>query len=135
MIEIREYTQYCESEVLPLYEAVGWTSYTERPDMLQAAFRGSLAVLGAFEDNRLVGLLRAVGDGASILYVQDILVHPGFQRRGIGSALLHTILQRYPTVHQTVLMTDNTPKTAAFYKACGFASAAELGCCSFMKLG
>ena len=28
-MEIREYTQYREAEILPLYAAVGWTAYTQ----------------------------------------------------------------------------------------------------------
>ena len=34
--------------------------------------------------------------------------------------------------HQMVLMTDNTPKTVAFYKSLGFVKADELGCCAFV---
>ncbi len=46
--------------------------------MLKAAFNGSLLVLGAWADGNWVGIIRAVGDGASILYVQDILVYPEY---------------------------------------------------------
>ncbi|MFR3468483.1 MAG: hypothetical protein ACLTTF_02940 [Oscillospiraceae bacterium] len=46
--------------------------------MLKAAFNGSLLVLGAWADGNLVGIIRAVGDGASILYVQDILLYPEY---------------------------------------------------------
>lgn len=133
-MEIREYTKYNEAEILPLYQAVGWTNYTEKPEMLKKAFAGAMIVLAAWEDNKLVGILRAVGDGASILYVQDILVYPEYQRRGIGKKLLYTTLQRYNTVYQTVLMTDNTPKTIAFYQNCGFTTAEDLGCCGFIKI-
>ena len=37
---IRPYEHYCTEEILPLYEAVGWTNYTQRPDMLRDAFAG-----------------------------------------------------------------------------------------------
>lgn len=78
---IRPYEHYCTEEILPLYEAVGWTNYTQRPDMLRDAFAGSRDVLAAYDSTQLVGILRAVGDGASILYVQDILVQPCWQLR------------------------------------------------------
>ncbi len=133
-MNVREYTAYNETEILALYSAVGWTSYTDKPEMLRAAFNGSLTVLGAWEGDKLVGILRAVGDGASILYVQDILVHPDYQRHGIGSKLLYTILERYATVYQTVLMTDNTPRTIAFYQSCGFTQMADIGCSGFIKI-
>ena len=88
--------------------------------MLKAAFNGSLLVLGAWADGNWVGIIRAVGDGASILYVQDILVYPEYQRMGIGAKLFQTILERYGEVCQTVLMTDNTPKPSPFIKAAIF---------------
>lgn len=62
---IRPYEHYCTEEILPLYEAVGWTNYTQRPDMLRDAFAGSRDVLAAYDGTQLVGILRAVGDGAS----------------------------------------------------------------------
>ena len=78
---IREYRGYREEEILPLYEQVGWTSYTARPAMLENAFRHSLKVLAAYEGKMLVGLIRVVGDGYSIVYIQDILVLPACQRK------------------------------------------------------
>ena len=60
---IREYRGYREEEILPLYEQVGWTSYTARLAMLENAFRHSLKVLAAYEGEMLVGLVRVVGDG------------------------------------------------------------------------
>ena len=36
-MEIREYTEYREEEILRLYSAVGWTAYTEDMDTLRIA--------------------------------------------------------------------------------------------------
>ena len=58
---------------------------------------------------KLVGVCRVLGDDASILYVQDILVDPDHQRRGIGRALLENVLDRYSHCRQKVLMTDTAP--------------------------
>ena len=80
------------------------------------------------------GILRAVGDGETVVFVQDILVYPAQQRRGIGSALLRELLKRFASVRQIELMTDNTPKTLAFYHSMGFQELSELGCCGFMRI-
>ena len=61
MFTITEYQTYRAEEVLPLYAAVGWTNYTENPDMLRRAFENSLLVLAAREGERLLGILRCVG--------------------------------------------------------------------------
>lgn len=133
-MEIRAYATYNEQEILNLYGSVGWTSYTDSPAMLRAAFGGSLLVLGAFEGKRLIGLIRAVGDGASIVYVQVILVHPEYRRRGVGTALLQTVMERYQTVYQMCLMTDASEETIAFYRSCGFTKAEDMDCCGFMRV-
>lgn len=132
-MEIREYSQYNESEILNLYASVGWTAYTSDPAALKLGFQNSLLTLAAYENNSLVGILRCVGDGATVVLIQDILVAPQFQRKGIGSALLNAVLSRYTSVRQIQLCTDNTEKTKAFYRSCGFREYGEIGCCGFMK--
>ena len=89
---IEEYTTYQESEVLALYGSVGWTAYTEQPEALRRGFAGSLLTLASRENGTLVGLLRAVGDGCTVVLVQDLLVRPDHQRRGIGTALMQAAL-------------------------------------------
>ena len=132
-MEIRDYEHYRESEILPLYTSVGWTAYTNQPEVLQKGFENSLLTLAAYEGEQLLGIVRTVGDGHTIVFVQDLLVFPEHQRKGIGSALLQAILDKYSHVRQIVLATDNTPKTIAFYKSMSFRELSEIGCCGFMK--
>ena len=133
-MDIREYKSYNESEILRLYASVGWTSYTDNPDVLRKGFEKSMLTLSAYDGEELLGLIRAVGDGCTIVFVQDILVFPEHQRKGVGTALLQAVLDRYSHVRQIELATDNTPKTTAFYKSMGFREMSEIGCCGFMKL-
>ena len=131
-MEIRTYTKFQLDEILPLYTQVGWTAYTEDMPALERGFQHSLLVLAAYENDALLGLIRVVGDGATVILIQDILVDPEKQRQGIGSALLKAVLDRYPNVRQIQLTTDDTPKTVAFYQSLGFSELSALGCCSFM---
>ena len=131
---ISEYKTYSAEEILPLYEAVGWTNYTRDPAMLQRAYANSLLTLAAFDGDRLVGIVRAVGDGASVVFVQDLLVLPQYQRKGIGTALLREVLARFSGVYQLHLLTDNTPQTTAFYRSLGLVKAEDIGCCAFTRI-
>ena len=133
-IEIKPYCTYHETEIFPLYAAVGWTNYTDRPEMLAAAYKNSLCVLGAYDGDKLVGVVRAVGDGASVVFVQDLLVLPAYQRQGIGTLLLKTLLAQYEGVYQIELLTEDTPKTTAFYESLGLTRADRLGCCVFLRM-
>ena len=133
-MEIRAYTEYNKAEILELYASVGWTAYTDDPAALKNGFANSLLTLAAYEGAELAGLIRVVGDGHTVIFVQDILVRPPFQRRGIGSALLRAVLDRYANVRQIELVTDDAPETAAFYRSMGFRELTELGCRGFMKI-
>ena len=136
MIHYVENPDVTVEDVLPLYETVGWTNYTTKPEMLKAAFENSLHVLAAFtEEGILVGVLRAVGDGASILFIQDILVTPEYQHQGIGTKLLQQTLEKYKNVYQIQLTTDNSMKTISFYESNGFTSLTSLNCVSFIYTG
>ncbi|MCE5235674.1 MAG: GNAT family N-acetyltransferase [Eubacteriales bacterium] len=121
-------------EVLALYESVGWANYTKNPAMLEKALSHSLAALCARTEGRLIGLIRAVGDGHSVLYVQDVLVLPQFQRGGVGKALFLALDCLYPAVYQKVLLTDDLPENAGFYESCGFTHASRLGCAAYVKI-
>ena len=130
--QIREYVRYEQDEVLALYESVGWTGYTCWFEIMEHAFAQSLIIYGAYVQDKLVGLIRAVGDGLTIVYIQDLLVHPSYQRMGIGKALMGKLLDEYKDVYQKVLTTDDTDKTLAFYHHMGMKVDHEIGCRVFM---
>ena len=132
-MEIREYKNYVESEILKLYSSVGWTAYTDDPVSLEAGFENSLLALACYDGDRLVGIIRTVGDGNTIVYIQDVLVDPSYQRKGIGSTLIRAVLDRFRNVRQIVLSTDAQPSTIAFYESLGFRKMEDMGCCSFMR--
>ncbi len=133
-IEIKIYEKFDFDKIYELYKLAGWTNYTENPKMLKGSYENALKVIGAFKGENLVGIIKAVGDNYSILYIQDIIVHPVYQRQGIGTALLKEMLKIYSHVYQKILTTDNTEKTLSFYKSCGFSSFQELDCMGFMYL-
>jgi len=113
------------AEIVALYDAVGWSAYTRSPETLRAAIVGSSFVVAARRAGALVGLARAISDGATICYVQDVLVAPDHQRSGIGRALVTAVLDRYSRVRQKVLLTDDEPRQRAFYESLGYAEIRE----------
>ena len=132
-MEIKNYSAYNEKEILKVYSSVGWTAYTDDPQALKQGFQNSLLVLAAYEREELLGIIRAVGDGVTIVFIQDLLVFPEKQRKGVGTALVKAVLKRYQTVRQIELTTDQSPETAAFYESLGFSEFANIGCRGFMK--
>ncbi|WP_312949544.1 GNAT family N-acetyltransferase [Streptococcus parasuis] len=134
MITYKQNPQLDFQAVLDLYASVGWTGYSSHPEMLEKALEHSLLVLAAVDGDRLVGLLRAVGDGYSIIFIQDILVLPAYQRQGIGRNLLEQAISHFPGIYQLHLFTDNAEKTRSFYEALGFTAVDSLGCVAYTYL-
>ncbi|WP_221388485.1 GNAT family N-acetyltransferase [Clostridium perfringens] len=120
-------------DILYLYNDVGWSSYTKDIDSLIKSIKNSLKVISVWDKDLLVGLIRVVGDGHSIIYIQDILILQKYQNRGIGKRVIEIILDKYKNVRQKVLLTDKEEKNILFYKKVGFSIAEEFGCVSFVK--
>lgn len=114
-------TELATSDVVDLYSSVGWTAYTDHPKELMDGLRGSLRVVLARDGHRLVGLARVVGDGATICYLQDVLVHPDVRRQGLGRRLVEEVFAPFSGVRQHVLITDEEAGQKAFYESLGFA--------------
>lgn len=131
---IKEYKDYSEEIVASLYADAGWKAYLDDLDSLKSGYENSLLTLAAYEGTDLLGIIRVVGDGATIIFIQDIIVYKRYQRMGVGAALLKAVLDRYSTVRQIELVTDNTEKTKAFYRSAGFKELSEIGCCGFMRV-
>ena len=118
--EYRDFRGEFMDQVLEIYSENGWTEYLRDRDRVLRAFRNSLLILGAFREGKLVGFVRCVGDGETVVYVQDLIVRPAFRRQGIGSELMRRVSDRYPDVRQFLLITDeNDAVSNAFYRAIG----------------
>lgn len=120
-------------DLLNLYNDVQWLAYTDDSARLKNAMDNSLRVWTCWDDDKLVGLARIVGDGYTIIYIQDILVLESYQGQGIGSKFLKLILEMYESVRQIVLMTDETEKTIKFYQKNGLVNASDYKIVTFIK--
>jgi GNAT superfamily N-acetyltransferase len=132
-ITFEETTQLEVQEVKALYDDVKWTSYTSDMPRLMEAMKSSLKVIAAWDNEKLVGLVRVVGDGKTIIYIQDILVLRTYHKKGIGSQLLKLVLSNYKDVRQKVLLTNDAADVRAFYEKHGFSSCDKGDLVSFAK--
>ena len=128
MIKITKETSVSIDDVLHLYQAVGWTNYTNQLQMLAQALSHSLATYLARDGEKIVGLARLVGDGFSSVFVQDLIVLPSYQRQGIGSNLMKEALADYKDAYQIQLATEETEKTLGFYRFLGFETLSTYDC-------
>ena len=128
MISVRKQDVVKLEDVLHLYQAVGWTNYTNQPQMLEQALSHSLVIYLALDGDAVVGLIRLVGDGFSSVLVQDLIVLPIYQRQGIGSLLMKEALEDYKDAYQVQLVTEQTEKNVGFYRSLGFEALSTYDC-------
>ena len=128
MIAIKKQEIVKLEDVLHLYQAVGWTNYTDQSEMLEQALSHSLAIYVALDGDAVVGLIRLVGDGFSSVFVQDLIVLPTYQRQGIGSNLMKEALADYNDAYQVQLATEQTEKNLGFYRSLGFETLSTYDC-------
>ena len=121
-----------KDQVLALYEDAGWTAYTDEPDLLMKAIENSLKVWTLWDGEKLIGLARTIGDGATICYLQDILILKAYQGQGFGSDLLKEIMKENQNIRQFILLTEDSEKTKGFYKKLGLSVVGEFSCLAFM---
>ena len=128
MITIKKQEIVKLEDVLHLYQAVGWTNYTNQSQMLEQALSHSLVIYLALDGDVVVGLIRLVGDGFSSVFVQDLIVLPSYQRQGIGRTLVKEALGDYKDAYQVQLVTDQTEKNLGFYRSLGFETLSTYDC-------
>jgi GNAT superfamily N-acetyltransferase len=107
-------------EVIDIYRANAWSS-ADKPLALMAALRNSHSLVTARIGGKLVGLGNAISDGHLVVYFPHMLVHPSFQRRGVGKRMMACMLERYAGFHQQMLTADGD--AVQFYESLGFARA------------
>ena len=122
------------ADLVALYSSVAWTNYTNNPTMLEEAVKASLWQLAVYHKEELVAYIRLVGDGHSVLLVQDLLVRPDHQHQGIGTKLLEEALATFPHVYQRLLVTERSEKNLVFYQSLCFVELSEQACTGMINM-
>ncbi len=108
--------------VVALYQSGGW--WREDPyarEIIPRMVRGSFCFLTAVDaGGRIVGMGRAVSDGASDAYIQDVVVLTEYRRRGIGQELIRRLVAHCRERGLEWIGLVAEPGTTPFYEKLGF---------------
>ena len=120
MVEITftEERNFTTAQVVRLFQSVGWVS-ANYPEALHKALLGSSTVISAWDGDRLVGLVRALDDGAMLAYVHYVLVDPEYQGNGIAGHMIEMLKDKYRDFFYIEVMPEES-KNATFYQKHGF---------------
>ena len=91
MISIKENVNSVE-EFNYLYDAVGWGSYDEK--VSEKALANTMYSVSVYDDDKIIGYGRIIGDGICFLYIQDVMVIPKYQNKKIGSQIMNKLLEK-----------------------------------------
>ena len=91
MILIKENVNSIE-EFNYLYDAVGWGSYDEK--VSEKALANTMYSVSVYDDDKIIGYGRIIGDGICFLYIHDVMVIPKYQNKKVGSQIMNKLLEK-----------------------------------------
>ena len=97
MINIKENIKNIEEFNL-LYDDVGWGAYDD--NITQKALDNTFYSVSVYDDNKIVGYGRIIGDTICFLYIQDIMVKPEYQGNKIGTMIMNKLLEKINEIKQ-----------------------------------
>lgn len=106
-------------EFIKMRKSVGWNC--PEKDLVETGLKNTLFSLCAEKEGELIGYVRLVGDCGLILYIQDLIVKPGFQGTGVGTKMMREILEHIENTYPDVPVSLMAAKgKEPFYKRLGF---------------
>ena len=104
-----------------LYLENRWIDENTDPAFPGNAFANSFIVAGAFtSQGEVAGVGRAISDGVSDAYIQDIMVKSGFRRQGVGRMIVCALRDELKKRRIEWIGLVGVPGTEKFYAECGF---------------
>ncbi len=105
-----------------LYKSAGWwkSSYDKDSKFLNHIVQNSALFVGAFHENRMIGMGRALSDLVSDAYIQDVVVLEEFMGQGIGKKIIQTLIEKLKANNIDWIGLVAQPGTSSFYKDLGF---------------
>lgn len=128
MITYKKFTPTA-SQFNQLTDSVGWGTRDEK--VVERALANSLYCLGAFDDDKLVGFARIIGDETIFLYIQDVMVMPEYQGQKVGTGIMEKLIEKinnYKKVNSGIrTYLGASAGREDFYKRFGFETRADAG--------
>lgn len=107
--------------VVALYESAGWWREGEAGRAAVGPMvAGSFAFLVVTEAERTIAMGRAIADGVSDAYIQDVVVLPTHRGRGIGAEIVTRLTRHCRERGLVWIGLVAEPGTTAFYERLGF---------------
>ncbi len=118
--------KYCSDATLDVHQVIELyqcsTLGERRPVNKPAVFQGMIdnanIIVTAWDDEKLVGIARAMSDLVYVTYLADLVVHESYQHQGIGKRLID--LTQAQTSPECMMVLLAAPQANDYYPKLGF---------------
>ena len=111
----------CAEKWLKLRKTTGLNAYNRPIDIAQKGLDNSLYGISVYSNDELIGMARVIGDGYTCFYVQDVIVNPNYQGKGIGKKIMKKIMTYLDNVEENAIVALMSAKgKESFYEQFGF---------------
>ena len=104
-------------ELADLRESIGW-------NRMENEYKNPLLTsyyhIAVYEKEVLIGYIDCVSNGVTDAYIQDLMVHPDYQGRGVGTDLMKKMIDYLKEKHIYMISVVFEEKLKPFYEKFGF---------------
>ena len=117
---IYKYNETVSAKALSdLRESVGWNRMeSEYSNPLMTSYYH----IAVYEDDKLVGYIDSVSNGVTDAYIQDLMVHPDYQGKGLGTELMNQMIAYLKENRIYIISVVFEESLKPFYDRFGFSS-------------
>jgi spermidine synthase len=111
-----------EKDLKQLYEQAGWweSPPVGETDFLKQVVENCTLFAGAFDEKKMIGMGRALSDGVSDAYIQDVTVLKPYRGKGIGQGIIQMLIKELKQKGVDWIGLIAEPGTSTFYENLGF---------------
>ncbi len=108
-------------EIVRLYKSAGWWEESYNAEaFIPAMIKNSTCFAGAFDNEQMIGMGRAISDNVSDAYIQDIVVLDEYRGHGIGGEIVKLLIRELKAKGIDWIALVGEPGTEKFYSRFGF---------------
>jgi GNAT superfamily N-acetyltransferase len=116
-VKYRSTKNISKAKLHDLFLSNKWDSGND-PEKLQKALKGSHHVVSAWDGDVLVGVMNALSDGVMNVFFLYLIVHPRYQKKGIGRRMVELMLHKYRDYARKMVIAYD--EALEFFQKCGF---------------
>jgi ribosomal protein S18 acetylase RimI-like enzyme len=109
--------QVSPQEISELRKSVGWNSMEE---YYNDSLKQSYFYICCYEEDNLIGFLDVVSNGVTDAYIQDVMVSPKYQGKGIGTNLINKAINKLKEDNIYMISVIFEESLLSFYNKFGF---------------